>query len=471
MNFADRNRASRLSASSVLVVGMACFGTTSVGWAAPPGNDNRVGAEQITPPQDVQGTLVDATLEPTNDYSNCTGSDGSVWYRFTASSRGAVIVQLDAGGDMDATVDLFRQVRSKLQSVDCAETNSNGVATIDNDSLDPGGTYAIRVGRQYGSAAAAFTLRVLVPSPPPEPPGRKLPTKGARGTVDRLVDSGDAFWTPLRAGSATRLNLKTRQCTALKVFGPGTQSFRSSPVRTLDCGGYALFTPTETGRHYLVVEAGKSRGTQPYRLKVAPAKADDTTPGKFIRNNALAKGKVNGGIDSRDLYRFDVTSRSILSLYVSGGPTLRLMRDTGQVIGRGSAIDRTVSVGRYYVAVQGSGTYSLHRVSRTITTAWVTFNGKRTAVISPGSSATLALRVRPSVAGPGDITVERFDPVEGWQFLRRYRVSVSGGSGAVSFRPPSVGRYRAYGEFKGSTVAAPDSTGVSKLRVEGPLVD
>lgn len=441
-------------------------------WAAAPSNDNRADAARISLPATVNGTLVDATLESTNDNSSCGGTDASVWYRFTAPSRGAVIIQLDAAGEMDATVDLYKSVRSKLEYDDCSDTDSKGVATIDTEGLEAGADYLIRVGKQFGSVSAGFSLRVLVPSPPPEPPGKPLPSKGAKNKVDRLGNPGDAYNMVMYAGRTMRLSLRVRQCTTLSVYGPGTNSFTgSSAVKTLSCGGYTLFTPTESGRHFLVVKAGKSRGEQPYNLKVAPAHKDDTTPGVFIGNNAKARGKVNGGIDSRDLYRFDVTRRSTLTLTVSGGPSLRLVRDDGGIMGRGDYIERNVAAGRYYVAVQGEGRYTLKRVSRTITKSSVLFNGKRKATVAPGSAARMALRVRPAVSGPGLLTLERFDPIDGWQFSRRYRVNVAAGSVTVSFAPPSVGRYRVYGEFKGTKVAASSYAGVARLKVQGPLVD
>ena len=97
--------------------------TASPVWAAPPSNDNRADAIRVTPPQTVVGTLVDATLEPTNDVSECEDTEASVWYRFTAPKSGAIIIELDADGEMDAAVDVFQQVRSKLDFVDCAGTD------------------------------------------------------------------------------------------------------------------------------------------------------------------------------------------------------------------------------------------------------------------------------------------------------------------------------------------------------------
>jgi hypothetical protein len=221
-----------------------------------------------------------------------------------------------------------------------------------------------------------------------------------------------------------------------------------------------------------VVRAGKSRDTQSYRLRVAVATRDDTTPGVFIGNNAKVRGKVNGGIDYRDLYRFDVTRRSTLTLSVSGGPTMRLVREDGSGVGRGEFIDRTVRAGRYFVAVQGEGSYALKRISRTITSTSVRANGRRSVSVAPGTSVRLSLNVRPAVAGRGLMIVERFDPIDGWQFSKRYPVGVTNGKATVMFRPPSLGHYRVSGEFNGTRIAAPsEAYNFVRFRVQSPLAD
>ena len=96
--------------AGLLVVGALTVPATAA-WAAPPPNDDRGDAVLLQVPATVQGTLAEATQETTNDFSGCAETDGSVWYHFTAPERGAVVAQLDAAGQMDATVDLFLQVR------------------------------------------------------------------------------------------------------------------------------------------------------------------------------------------------------------------------------------------------------------------------------------------------------------------------------------------------------------------------
>lgn len=160
-------------------------GQLAPAWAAPPSNDDIANAIVVNPPRALTGTLVDATLELMMIFSYCTSTDASVWYRFTAPARGAIIVQLDAGGDMDGAVHVFRRVRSRLQFLDCAFTDARGLATVDNDGLEPGAQYVVRVSKEVGSVADQFRLRVLIPAPPPQPPGTRLPGKGVRDRVDR----------------------------------------------------------------------------------------------------------------------------------------------------------------------------------------------------------------------------------------------------------------------------------------------
>jgi hypothetical protein len=178
---------------------------------------------------------------------------------------------------------------------------------------------------------------------------------------------------------------------------------------------------------------------------------------------------VDGGLDTRDLYRFDVTRRSALTLALSGAPDLTLVRDDGTRLASGSIVDQDVRAGRYFVAVSGSGRYTVRLALKAITSATLRVNGRHAATIGPRSVARLSLEVRPDAAGPGLITIERFDPIAGWQFLRSYHPRVSHGSAQVRFGPSSVGRYRASASYLGSRDAAPADTGVVRLLVQRPL--
>jgi hypothetical protein len=436
--------------------------------AAAPANDARAAATAITPPGSVSGTVTEATLEDNELPSDCGDTDASVWYRFTPPKRGSVVVQLDAGGNLDASVDVYERSRSELTSVDCAASNSKGSATLGLDGLDPAHEYLVRVGKLRSSDPGDFKLQVLVPNPPATAPGRVLPRRGISDSVDRLINPSDAYNLRLREGVAYRVDLAKQGCLPLAIYAPGTSDFDAAPERTLRCGGYHLFTPDRNGRYVLLVQSGRRRGDEPYRLRVGRARADDTTPGLFIHNYARVHGRVNGRIDSVDLYRFDVVRRSALTLRVSGNPEVELLGEHGRRIDSGSDIRIGIRPGRYYAAVRGAGRYTLRRVSRAITHASTSFSR---ASAPPGTTVSLSLNVRPGVEGRGVIVVQRLDPIAGYQFLRRYHVRVVGGRATVAFTPPSVGHYRASSSFLGSRTASPSATGYARLTVNGPLVE
>jgi hypothetical protein len=440
--------------------------------AAPPDNDLRVNATRINPPGTVQGTLEDATVQDNEADSFCDSTDGSVWYKFTAPASGKVIIQFDAAGDLDATVDLYQQERSQLNSIDCESSDKKGSATLDADDLK--GEYLIRVSKLISSDPDAFTLKVLVPSPPARPPGKPLGDAAVKDTVDAIANPSDAYSVQMQAGTTYRLSIAARRCVNLSVFAPGTKSFNSDSEKFVGCNsssGYRLYTPERSGRFPLLVAAGsRERGTLNYRVQVRRALSDDTAPGIFIRNNARVHGHVNGKIDSVDLYRFDVTNRSSLNLNVSGGPTMTLVKPGGRRLDSNtSSISLDVGIGRYYVAVKGKGKYTLRRVSKAITHSRVTFNGSRKAFVGPGQSASLALSVTQGGSGRSTILIEKFDPLDGWQFLRRIHPTVSGGRAALTFSPPSIGRYRATATFDGSKLFSPSNAGQAKLLVRAPL--
>lgn len=226
----------------------------------------------------------------------------------------------------------------------------------------------------------------------------------------------------------------------------------------------------------------RSRGPQRYHLDVAAAGLDDTLPGR--RLGRRARGALRGGkIDVVDLYRFDIVRRSNVSLRLRTGSDnafdLLLLRQSGRSLEcacgeRGSVrSDRRLRPGRYYAAVRAdaasAGRYLLRRIVRTITATRITIDGARKAGSAPGRPVTIRASVRPRVGGPVTILVERFDPLFGFQFARRYRTRASGGTAAVSFRPPAIGRYRASAVFRGTRSAAPSESGFAGLLVAEPL--
>jgi hypothetical protein len=472
----------RLLAVFLAGLGVAGLVASQPAGAAAPQNDQRAAAAALQLPANVTGTLVEATKEPDEPVS-CGSPDESVWYQFTAPAGGRIVALLDAAGDLDAVIDIYRRARSTLQPVDCSPTDEDGRATLEEEFLRTGSTYLVRVAAQTGSAPDRFNLRILVPSPPARPPGRRLPARGATGSVSRLVNVSDAWWVRLRAGTTYRVNLDPRRttCVGLDIYGPGTTSFSdSSPMRSLRCGGYELLTPPpgRGGRYYLVARAARGdRNRQRYHVHVARARRDDTAPGIFLGNHARVRGTLQAGrIDVVDLYRFDVVRRSglFLRLATEGDMRMILLSDRGKRIEIGTGlIRRGVPAGRYFVAVRSDSdrrlAYTLTRVSRTITRSRLAINGVRHAQSRPGAAVSLGLSVTPAESGPVRIDIERFDPLAGWQFLTRIRSRASGGRATVSFVPPDEGRYRARGLFLRTHTATASETNVATLLVAGPL--
>ena len=449
--------------------------------AAPPPNDQRSAPQAVTLPSSVNGTTAESTVEPDEPFG-CAPLGGSVFYELRATRDDRVVVRLDAAGDLDATVDVVRRVRSQLEPVDCAVTDRRGEAGFRFQAVR-GGIYLIRVGQRANSVAGRFRLDVFAPVPAPRPPGSPLAARGAGRTLDALQDTSDAWSLRMRAGVTYRLNLAAGPCMSLTVYAPGTNDFESD--RSADragCDGYLLFTPAagEGGRYSLVVGAHpRRRGPQRYHLQAARAGADDTAPGLHLPNYRRLRGSLRGGaVDAVDLYRFSLARRSALELSLrnagSGTMTLSLLDDRGRRLSGGSTeIARRMDPGRYFVAVrtrdQASGRYRLRRVSRTLTRTSITMNGERSARAAPGQAVRVGASVEPGASGPVTFAIERFDPLAGWQFHRQMRATAQGGRAEVAFLPPSVGRWRARASFQGTRVDAPSASGYAQVLVATPL--
>jgi hypothetical protein len=466
----------RIVAASLLLVTAAL---PAPALAAPPANDQRAAAQPLALPAGVSGTTRDSTLEA-DEPASCAALRGSVWYSIQPAAGRRIVARLAASGDLDAVVDVFERTRSQLTPVECDIGNKRGQAEVSfrSPSKQPA-SYLVRVGQRANSVPGSFRLDVFTPQPPPRPPGPQLPAGGVTRTVNDTTNASDAFSTVMRAGITYRIHrAQARGCTRLELFAPGTTDFEDdAPVKTAGCGGYFLFTPAagEGGRYSLVVNAQqRRRNDQHYHLQVAPARVDDTSPGLPLANYQRARGSLRGsGVDVVDLYRFSLATQSQLRLKVSGGFRVQLLRDNGARLGSGdSEFERRVSKGRYFVAVRAlrtaSGRYVLQRAARAVTGASITIDGKQSAQSAPGRAVRIAVRIKPAVAGPVRITIERFDPFAGWQFNRRLSVAARGGTASVAFTPPSEGRWRASAEYRGTRVAAPSETGLARVLVAPP---
>jgi hypothetical protein len=206
---------------------------------------------------------------------------------------------------------------------------------------------------------------------------------------------------------------------------------------------------------------------------VAGAGADDTSPGLPLANYQQARGALKAtGIDVLDLYRFSIAMRSDLKVTLRGHAfALQLLDDKGRRLATGDEgeLERRIPPGRYFIAVRAqgrdAGRYVLVRAARAITRTTVDLPNRA----APGQPLRVAVKVSPNASGPVQITIQRFDPLAGWQFFRLVNATASGGSAAISFTPPAEGRWRATAAYLGTRAAAPSEAGFAGVLVAPPL--
>src|SRR5215203_991797 len=332
---------SSAAATSALVALGVLVATPAV--AAAPANDARTAPQILTLPTTVEGTTTEATLEADEPFSGCGRAlKGSVWYAFTSTTSRSVILALDAAGDMDAAIDVFRRQRSQLTPVTCQITNARSEATVDIDVADDA-DYLVRVAPLSNSVAERFSLKAVVPDRPASPPGPLLPPGGVARTLDRLANPDDAWSVRLQRGRTYRMNFVTKgeACASVSVHRPKTGF--SSALLQRQCDAHAVFAAPVTGRYSLHVEAPRaSRAALRYRLRVGPALADDTAPGVRLPNDQAVRGRLTGSeLDALDLYRFDVVRRSDLRLRLRTRADLELtlLSASGRRLGSGGAVE------------------------------------------------------------------------------------------------------------------------------------
>jgi hypothetical protein len=452
--------------------------------AAPPPNDKRANATQLgQPPVTLSGNTTGATKDPTDPISYCGGFDGTLWYKLSGVAPGRLVLRFSAGGDLDAFVAVYKVVRSQLALQRCAGTDARGKAAL-LFTADRGATYLIEVARLTDSADGSFQLRLFAPEPSSRPPGRRLPRHGVASTVDPLVDFDDAWSIAMKPGIPYKINLAPARgtCVGLSLYRPGTRSFSTSrPIHSLRCGGYVTLTPGpgDGGRYTLLVTAAGTRaGAERYGLGAGPMEADDTAPGTPLVNLRTRRGSLNGrALDVVDLYRFDVETRSDVTLGLrepgSASFDLVLVGETGRRLGcecgeEGSRrLTAKLPPGHYFAVVRSRafshGRYALSLLVRQITTVGVSFGGGHG---SPRQAVSVTGHVAFATGGRIAFRIERFDPLMGWQFAKRYERRVdSAGTATATFVPPTIGRWRVRAFYAGTRTTSPSKSGFATLVV------
>jgi hypothetical protein len=450
-----------------------------------PANDERANAQAVhSLPATINGTTVGATLEAGEAESSCgEPTVSSVWYSVRAQSAERIALDLAAGGELDATLDVYHAVRSQLQSVVCQQTEAHGKASL-SFKASKNGLYLIRVAALVNSQLANFTLEVFLPTPAVGPPGAPLPSGGVSGHVDRIQNINAAYSFTMHAGVSYLINLANTTkgaCVNGALFAPNTNSFEEgSPLAHVGCGGYRLFTPGpgQGGVYsYEITPSSSYRGVQRFHLQIASAGPAETAPGLALGNYAHAHGRLDGrGVSVLRLYRLDVTSHSNLTLRLTAPASadfnLQLRNQNGNVIececgGSGSqTLQHKLQPGRYYAVVSdrnaSAGNFTLERESRTITSTSLSFSSTK---VAPGQALDIDVKVSPAASGPVTVEIERFDPVFGWQFYRQVLASAIEGAAGIPFVAPAVGQWRAKATYAGSLVSSPSAVGFSYLLV------
>jgi hypothetical protein len=131
---------------------------------------------------------------------------------------------------------------------------------------------------------------------------------------------------------------------------------------------------------------------------------------------------------------------------------------------------RGLKPGGYFAvvrAVTGSrGSYRISLLIRAITQTQTLVGGSRTATLAPGQTANVEVHVTPAAAGQVSIYIERFLPLDGWVFSRRVILQTSAdGVARLSWRAPTLGRWRMRSFFRGTVTASPSSSGYLVLTV------
>jgi hypothetical protein len=460
--------------------------------AAAPDNDDLGAARRLAHlPARATGTMRDASIESTEPSFSCGAVLGTVWYRVRSDRRGPIAVELEARGELEAVVGVFRQARTRLQPVACKRSNTHGRLLLGFYGR-PGREYLIGVGARRGSSSDDFGLQVKRPEPRALPPGRPL-TRAARDRVHAFLDPDDAWSFEMARGRSYLINLlPERDCLDARLYRPMTYRFTEDeePVAELTCGGSTLFTPGPDGggRYSLLIVADqRRRAPQPYSLHVGPAEPDDVAPGISLGAAADITGTLSGrGIDLLDLYRFRAGSRSELDLRLRMSPKARfsiaVVRPTGEPVPirprlrRGRVILRhRVEPGHYYLAVRSQersgGPYTLSVRVRGITATDMLIAGQRFLQVAPGEPQLLTAQVASAgIGGRVRFQFDRRDPFHGWQFAQTVIVPIGpSGLATSSWIPPGFGHWRVRARFLGSDTAAASESSYTRLFVAEPL--
>ena len=79
------------------------------------------------------------------------------------------------------------------------------------------------------------------------------------------------------------------------------------------------------------------------------------------------------------------------------------------------------------------------------------------------------MSVRPGATGATTLTIQHFDPFQGWLPYRLRHIQVSGGQGSLRWTPPALGHWRVRADYLGTRDFAPSESAWAHVLVARPL--
>ena len=307
----------------LLALGAATTLRVAPAEAGAPGNDKQSKAQLLdTLPATVTGTTVGSTGEPTDPQCG-PGVQETVWYRFSRDAAGTVMIELRAGGALDAVVSAHQVVGGELKLLACQPTDAKGRARIVLESKPASGKavdYLLSVGQRANSDPGSFTLKVSAPSRPgnDERAGAvalgTLPATVGGTTLGATSDPADpctegagTVWYRMPPGKGGPVVARFRAGGDLEAVVCAVEKVRSQlrlleRARTNDQGDASLsFTARKGIVVYLVVGQSYTATPGQFTLMVVAPERPPTPPGEPLGVHG-GRGSLDGLQDPADAW-------------------------------------------------------------------------------------------------------------------------------------------------------------------------
>ncbi len=271
----------------VAVVGLIVSAGPRAASASPPANDNFVDATAITSlPFTDSGDLSGTTTEPGEPIS-CIYQPQTVWYAFTASSAGAIKVDM-SGSQGGAVFTVYQSSGGGFGGLGYRGCFFGGSMVL---STSANTTYYVQVGSYfYGSAHVQLSVEEIPPPPNDDFAGATavgaLPFAGTADMTAATTEPGEpvtpgglaivgSAWYVFTATGVDSLTASTSACCASPALAVYTGSSVASLTEVKSVfGGTLTFMPTAGTTYYFQVGRNSSFGSgsiqMPFQLAVTP---------------------------------------------------------------------------------------------------------------------------------------------------------------------------------------------------------